>query len=184
MERQSFILDGVRRENTAEHSWHVALLALVFADLAPDGVDVDRVVRMLLLHDIVEIDAGDTGIHDTVNASTKTERETVAADRLFGLLPDDATATMRALWDEFEAGESADARFARVFDRLSPFLLNAAAEGLPWKRWDVTADRVRTVMAAIGEGAPALAPFVDALIERVVADGFLPERTGLLLPPS
>ncbi len=184
VQRQSFILAGERRENTAEHSWHVAMLALVFADHAPDDVDVDRCVRMLLIHDIVEIDAGDTGIHDRVNGESKVDRELEAADRLFGLLPDDIGSSMRALWDEYEAGESADARFARSFDRISPFLLNAVSGGLPWKRWGVTADRVRHVMAAVGEGAPELAPFVAAMIDRVIADDLLPERQGLILPPS
>ena len=184
VQRQSFILDGLRRENTAEHSWHVAMLALVFADLAPDDVDIDRVVRMLLVHDIVEIDAGDTGIHDDINRESKAARELAAADRLFGLLPDDVGASLRALWDEYEAGDSADAGFARTFDRLSPFLLNAAGAGLPWKRWNVTADRVRNVMEAVGEGAPDLAPFVEAMIARVIADGRLPERQGLILPPA
>ena len=184
VERQSFVLDGLRRENTAEHSWHVALLALVFADLAPDGVDVDRAVQMLLVHDIVEIDAGDTGIHDLAHAQTKAEREKAAADRLFAVLPGEVGAGLRALWDEYEDGSSPDARFARTFDRLSPFLLNLAAGGLPWRRHDVTADRVRAVMAPVADGVPELGEFVHAMIDRVVADGLLPERPGLILPPS
>lgn len=184
VQRQSFILGGERRENTAEHSWHVAMLALVFADLAPADVAIERVVRMLLVHDIVEVDAGDTGIHDVAHRESKAEREQAAAERLFGLLPDALGSELRALWDEFEAGESADARFARSFDRLAPFLHNVMADGLPWARHGVTADRVRHVMAPVGEGVPELAAFVDALVARVVNDGVLPERPRLVLPPS
>lgn len=184
VERQSFILDGLRRENTAEHSWHVAMLAVVLADQAGDDVDIPRVVLLLLVHDIVEIDAGDTGIHDTsTSAEEKAAVEQDAADRLFGLLPDDVGARLRAAWDEYEAGETAEARFARVFDRLAPFLLNVGSGGLPWRRWGVTEDRVRRVLEPVGAGAPELGTFVEAMIARAVADRRLPSGgSGLLLP--
>ena len=182
VERQSFILGGLRRENTAEHSWHVAMLAVVFADLAPAEVDVDRVVRLLLAHDVVEIDAGDTGIYDEASAASKADREVAAADRLFGLLPDDVGGPLREAWEEYEHGTTPEATFARVFDRLSPFLLNLGAEGLAWRRWGVTADRVRAVLAPIAEGSPELGRFVDAMIERAVADRLLPAGgSGLIL---
>ncbi len=183
VERQSFVLDGLRRENTAEHSWHVAVLAAVLAEHAGDDVDMSRVVLLLLVHDIVEIDAGDTGIYDRDGAESKADRERAAADRLFGLLPGDVGGRLRAVWDEYEAGETAEARFAHVFDRLAPFLLNLGAGGLSWRRWGVGADRVRQVVAPIAEGAPRLGPFVDAMLERAVSDGLLPASTsGLLLP--
>jgi len=183
VERQSLILDGLRRENTAEHSWHVAMLAVVLADQAPDEVDIARVVLLLLVHDIVEIDAGDTGIYDDDGRLSKDERERLAADRLFGLLPDDLGPPLREAWEEYEHGDTPEARFARVFDRLAPFLLNLGSGGLNWRRWGVAADRVREVMAPVRDGAPELGRFVDAALDRAVDDGLLPRGgSGLLLP--
>ena len=183
VQRQSLVLDGLRRENTAEHSWHVAMLAVVLADQAPPGVDLGRVVLLLLVHDVVEIDAGDTGIYDDAAAASKEEREVAAADRLFGLLPPDVGESLRAAWDEWEAGVTAEARFARTFDRLAPFLLNLGAGGLTWRRWGVAADRVREVMAPVRDGAPELGRFVDAMLDRAVDDGLLPRGgSGLVLP--
>lgn len=183
VERQSLILDGERRENSAEHSWHVAMLALVLAEHAPDEVDISRVVLLLLVHDVVEVDAGDTGIYDDEGATSKEERERVAADRLFGLLPDDVGSRLREAWEEYERGDTAEARFARVLDRLAPFLLNLGAGGLSWRRWGADAARVRGVLAPIAEGAPALGRFVDAMLDRAVEDGLLPRGgSGLILP--
>lgn len=180
VQRQSMIGDGERRENTAEHSWHVAMLAVVLADLAGTDVDVSRVILLLLVHDIVEIDAGDTGIYDTASAESKDDREQAAAVRLFGLLPADIGEPLRLAWEEYESGTSAEAVFARTFDRISPFLLNLSAGGIAWQRWDVRADRVRTVLAPIAEGSPELGRFVDAMIDRAVADGLLPRAIPLL----
>ena len=183
VERQSFILDGLRRENTAEHSWHVAMLAAVLADHAPDDVDISRVLFLLLVHDVVEIDAGDTGIHDLDSAGSKAEREAAAADRLFGLLPGGPGAELRAAWEEYEAQTTAEARFAAVFDRLAPFLLNLGAGGIAWKRWGVSADRVREVLAPVAAGSPDLGRFVEAMVDRAVEDGMLRSGgSGLLLP--
>lgn len=183
VERQSLILDGLRRENSAEHSWHVAMLALVLADQAPDGVDLARVLVLLLVHDIVEIDAGDIGIYDTDARAAKDAQERAAADRLFGLLPDDLATSLRGAWEEYEHGETAEARFARVFDRIAPFLLNLGSGGINWRRWGASADRVRAVLAPIAEGAPELGRFVDAMLDRAVADGLLPAGgSGLILP--
>lgn len=183
VERQSFVLDGLRRENTAEHSWHVAMLALVLAEHAGDDVDISRVVLLLLVHDIVEIDAGDIGIHDTAGRATKDEREQAAAARIFGLLPDDLGSVLRDAWDEYEAAETPDGRFARVFDRLAPFLLNFAASGMTWRRWGVTSVQVREVLAPIGAAAPELGRFVDAMIDRAVDDGLLVDgSSGIILP--
>ncbi len=183
VERQSFIQDGLRRENTAEHSWHVAMLAIVLADQADADVDIARAVLLLLVHDIVEIDAGDTGIHDTTASETKVEREQAAADRLFGLLPDDVSTQLRAAWDEYEAGDSAESRFAHVFDRLAPFLLNFGAGGLPWRRFGVTSVQVRNVLEPIGAEAPALGQFVEAMIDRAIEDHLLIDgSSGIILP--
>lgn len=183
VERQSFILDGLRRENTAEHSWHVAMLALVLADHARDDVDIARVVLLLLVHDIVEIDAGDTGIHDEGGREGKAARERAAADRLFGLLPGDVGALLRGAWEEYEAAETPEGRFARVFDRLAPFLLNFGAAGMPWKRWGVTSVQVRDVLSPIGAAAPDLGHFVDAMIDRAIEDRVLVDgSSGIILP--
>ena len=129
MERRTTIVGGGRRENSAEHSWHLALFALVLAEHADEPVDVARVVTMLLLHDLVEVDAGDTFIYDEDGLASKAEREAAAADRLFGLLPDDQGTGLRALWEEFEARQTPDARFAAALDRLQPVLLNDANDG-------------------------------------------------------
>lgn len=181
VQRQSYILGGERRENTAEHSWHVAVLAAVLAEYAAPGVDVDRVIRLLLVHDIVEIDAGDTGIYDAARAGSKSEREQAAADRLFGILPDDLAVTMRADWEEYESGTSAEAVFARVFDRLSPFMLNITSGDVSsWKRWGAHAGKVRDVMSSVADGSSVIGEFVDAMIQRCVEDGRLRPSSPLL----
>jgi putative hydrolase of HD superfamily len=161
VERAQPIADGSRRETSGEHSWHVALFALVLADQAQPGVDIDRVIRMLLIHDIVEIDAGDTPIHGDHDPVAQAAAEETAADRIFSLLPPDLAAGLRDLWDEFEAGESDDARFARALDRVQPPLLNAAAGGGSWRDYGVTLDNIDTRVApAAQRGAPALWAYV------------------------
>ena len=183
VERQSFVLEALRRENTAEHSWHVAVLAAVLGDHLDADVDLSRVVLLLLVHDIVEIDAGDTGIYDDASAGSKHDRERAAADRLYGLLPDDVGSRLRDAWEEYERGETPEARAAQVFDRLAPLLLNVGAGGIAWRRWGVDAARVRETVAPIAAGATDLGRFVDALLDRAVADGLLPAGgSGLILP--
>ncbi|WP_179379729.1 HD domain-containing protein [Jannaschia marina] len=153
--RATRLTDGSRFENSAEHSWHVALFALTLAPHAPPGVSIDRVIRMLLLHDIVEIDAGDMPVFG--DTSGQEADELAAADRLFGLLPDDQAASFRALWDEFEANESPDARFAKSLDRFQPPNLNLANGGGSWVDYDVTEDMFRArIGPKIARGAPAL----------------------------
>ncbi len=154
--RRTVVTDATRRENTAEHSWHVAMMALVLADTADEPVEPMRVARLLLVHDIVEIDAGDTFVYDTDGQETKAARERAAAERLFGLLPDDQGDELRACWVEFEDGTTAEARFARALDRLQPMLLNHASAGQAWREHGITADQVRAVNAAIEDGSLAL----------------------------
>ncbi|MEM9158150.1 MAG: HD domain-containing protein [Verrucomicrobiota bacterium] len=128
--RRSYICDASRRENDAEHSWHLSLMALVLAEHSKfENLDVLKVLKMLIIHDIVEIDAGDTYVYDEANKSTQADREAKAADRLFGLLPDDQTQAFRAIWDEFEASETPESKFAKSLDRLHPMMLNALAGG-------------------------------------------------------
>ena len=183
VERQSFVLDAVRRENTAEHSWHIAMLAAVLGEHLDADVDLARVVLLLLVHDIVEIDAGDTGIYDDSASGSKQEREEAAADRLYGLLPDDVGRRLRDAWEEYEDGQTPEAKAAKVFDRLAPLLQNLGSGGIAWRRWGVDAARVRGVVAPIAAGAPELGRFVDAALDRAVADGLLPAGgSGLILP--
>jgi putative hydrolase of HD superfamily len=157
IERASWITGRHRRENSAEHSWHLTLFALTLADHAPKGVRIDRVIRMLILHDIVEIDAGDAPIHGSVDAEAMAAKEEAAADRLFGLLPEDQAAEFRALWDEFEAAQTPDAVFAKSLDRFQPPVLNLHAEGGSWPDYDVTEDQIRSrVGTKIASGAPGL----------------------------
>jgi len=152
---------GGRRENSAEHSWHVALYALVLADQAPAGVSIDRVIRMLLIHDLVEIDTGDVPIHsgngDLHASAMQTQAEACAAARLFGLLPADLGAALQALWTEFEAAQTPDAIFAKSIDRVQPVMLNIAAGGGTWDEYHVTKDQLETrVGQKIARGAPGL----------------------------
>ncbi|QJF51263.1 HD domain-containing protein [Roseobacter ponti] len=155
--RASRLHDNSRFENSAEHSWHIMLFALVLADQAGPGVRIDRVLRMLLLHDTVEIDAGDNPIHGTVDQAAVEAAEQAAADRLFGLLPADQEAAFRALWEEFEAGESADAVFAKSIDRVQTPLANLANGGGSWTEYDVSFEQLEArVGRPVRRGAPAL----------------------------
>lgn len=171
--RQTRVLRGERRENSAEHSWHLALCAAVLAEHAPPGTDLGRVVTMVLVHDIVEIDAGDAFCYDPAANVGKEEREQMAAARIFGLLPDEQAAQMHALWREFEAGETPDARFAVALDRLQPLLLNFQNQGGSWLANAVTHDRVLLRMAPIQHGAPQIWPVVVRLLDEAVARGYL-----------
>ena len=161
-------VDGGRRENSGEHSWHLALYALVLADQAPADVSVDRVIRMLLIHDLVEIDTGDVPIHaangQAHGAADRLAAEARAADRIFGLLPADLAADLRALWDEFEAAETPDAIFAKALDRVQPVMQNIAAGGGTWTEYGVTFEQLETrVGAKVARGAPRLWDHVRAL---------------------
>jgi len=155
--RLSPLIDRSRRENSAEHSWHLAMYALVLAEHAAGTVDILRVVKMLLIHDIVEIDAGDVPFHVPATHVGQAERERLAAERLFGLLPETQAAEFRDLWHEFEAAESDDARFAKALDRFQPMLHNAATDGGSWVECAVTLEQIKArCQPPIERGAPAL----------------------------
>ncbi|WP_214103322.1 HD domain-containing protein [Acrocarpospora catenulata] len=171
--RRNTLIDGSRRENDAEHSWHLGMFALVMAEHAPPGADLDRVVRMLLVHDIVEIDAGDTFIYDQAAVEAQPGLEQAAADRIFGLLPPEQAAEFRALWDEFEERRTPEARFAKALDRLAPIMANHHNEGGTWSLYKVTARQVREKVAIIEEGSPTLGAFAVDLVETSVARGHL-----------
>jgi putative hydrolases of HD superfamily len=173
IERQNDVADRSRRENDAEHMWHLAVMALVLSEHAADAVDVLKVITMLVLHDVVEIDAGDVFVYDETAREGQEEREAAAADRIYGLLPDDQAGALRAVWDEFEAGVSAEARFARALDRLHPLILNHASGGAAWRRHGVTSDRVIARNAPIGDAAPPLWEAARRLIADAVEAGSL-----------
>ena len=155
--RASKLIDNSRHENSAEHSWHIMLYALVLADQAGPEVDIGRVLRMLLIHDIVEIDAGDAPIHGQVDHAAMAAKEAAAADRLFGLLPPDQAREFRALWGEFEAAETADAQFAKAIDRVQTPLANLANGGGTWSEYSVTLDQLDArVGVPVSRGAPGL----------------------------
>ncbi|MCX7646016.1 MAG: HD domain-containing protein [Rhodobacteraceae bacterium] len=174
--RATPLCDGSRRENTGEHSWHIALYALVLADQAGPGVNIDRVIRMLLLHDLVEIDTGDVPIHSANGAAHGSAAvqaaEARAAERIFGLLPDDLRDGLRALWAEFEAAETPDAVFAKSLDRVQPVMQNLAAGGGSWRDYAVTlAELEARVGARVARGAPGLWDHVRALAADWFARG-------------
>jgi putative hydrolase of HD superfamily len=154
--RQSPLLDRSRKDNSAEHSWHLAMYALVLADYAAATIDITRVMKMLLLHDIVEVDAGDIPIHGASNEH-QAELETRAAERIFGLLPDDANQVFGELWREFEDGQSEDAQFAKALDRFQPLLVNVFTQGGTWSESCVSYEQVlERYGPTIQRGAPAL----------------------------
>lgn len=163
--RATPLCDGSRPENSGEHSWHIALYALVLAEQAPAGVNIDRVIRMLLIHDLVEIDAGDAPVYGNHDAAAMALAEAAAADRIFGLLPADQAASLRALWDEFEGNETPDARFAKSLDRFQPPNQNLAAGGGSWTDYNVSYDTlVDRVGQKIAHGAPDLWSWINPRI--------------------
>jgi putative hydrolase of HD superfamily len=172
--RQSSILDGSRKENSAEHSWHLALMAQVLGDYAPRGTDLSRVTAMLLIHDLVEIDAGDLFVYADATAQAHQEAaEHAAADRIFALLPPGQGRGLRALWDEFEERRTPEARFARALDRLQPMLANYYLGGGTWQAYGVRAGQVLDKVALIADGSPALGVFARELVDSAVRQGFL-----------
>lgn len=170
--RRGLLVDGSRRENAAEHSWHLALSARTFAEYAPEGTDIDRVVEMLVLHDIVEIDAGDTFLFDQVDTGPQADRARAAADRIFALLPADQAERARELWEEFEACATAEARFAHAIDHLSPMLANWHNEGGTWVRFGMTRAQVMEKVKLIQEGSEALGSYATALVDDADRRGY------------
>ncbi len=169
--RRTPLTDNSRQENSAEHSWHLALAAMVLAEWAPRGVNVGRVIELVVVHDLVEIDAGDTFAYDVAAHHDKHERECAAADRIFGLLPAAQAAHVRALWDEFEAQLTAESCYANALDRLQALLQNMQAGGGSWTEHGVTRSQVYTRMAPVEAALPELWPFICDIVERYCASG-------------
>jgi len=169
--RQTLNAHSGRPENDAEHSWALCLFVMTLAEHSNTPIDVLRVMKMLLIHDIVEIDAGDTFAYDTARLVDQHEREAAAATRLFGLLPDDQAGEFRALWDEFEDRQTADARFAHAIDRCQAMLLNCLSKGVTWSRHNVRLDQIRARNAPIGDGSAALWTHMSHLLDEAVQAG-------------
>ena len=171
--RHNPLADGSRRENDAEHMWHLALAVVVLAEHAAEPVDLTRVLTMALVHDLVELDAGDVLVYDTTGRVAQHDAEVRAAERIFGLLPDDQASELRVAWEEFEARRTPEARFAAAVDRLLPVLLNHAAGGGAWVDHGVGHQAARQANAHVVEGSPALAAAVEALLADGAAQGML-----------
>jgi putative hydrolase of HD superfamily len=169
--RRTPLTDLSRLENSAEHSWHLALAAIALEEHAPADVDLRRTLELVVVHDLVEIDAGDTFAYDPSAQETKAEREQAAAVRIFGLLPSDQAARLRDLWEEFEQQETREARFANALDRFQALLQNMEAGGGSWRTHRVTRTQVLHRMAPVQAALPAVWPFVLDVIERYCAAG-------------
>lgn len=171
--RQNVVTGARRNENDAEHSWHLAVMAVLLAEYAPQEMDVLRAVKMVLIHDLVEIDAGDTFCYDEKANLDKEEREQKAAEKLFRVLPPDQAREIWELWREFEELQSVEARFAASMDRLQPLLLNYHTDGHTWKKPGVTKEKVLNRNAILEQGAPALWEYARKIIDESVEKGLL-----------
>ena len=172
--RQTILVDKSKRENDAEHSWHFAVMAMVLFEYTDSSaVNILRVLKMALVHDLVEIYAGDTFAYDDKGNESKAEREAAAADKIFGLLPQDQGKELHGLWREFEEIQTADSKYANAIDRLQPLINNYMTEGHTWKLGNVTSDKVYKRMGIIEEGAPGLWGFVTDIINSSVEKGYL-----------
>lgn len=172
--RRTMLLDKSRRENDAEHSWHIAVMALLFEEYASEPVDIGHAIKMCVVHDLIEIYAGDTFAYDVEGNKSKAEREAKAADRLFALLPEEQGAYIRALWEEFDAMETADSKYAACLDRIQPFFHNTLTEGHTWVE-NGTTDRaaVEKRMSIVKEFMPKIYPWVEKNIDNAVVKGWL-----------
>ena len=171
--RRTLLLDRSRRENDAEHSWHIAVMALLFEEYAKEPADIGRVAEMCVVHDLVEIYAGDTFAYDTEGNRDKAAREAAAADRLFGSLPEEQGKRIRSLWEEFDAMETADAKYAACLDRLQPFLHNTLTDGHTWVEGGTNRAAVEKRMAVVREFMPEVYQWIDANLDRAAGKGWL-----------
>lgn len=171
--RQTLLTDGSRQENDAEHSWHIAVMAVILEKQAPKNVDINRAVKMCLIHDLIEIYAGDTFAYDTEANKGKEEREKAAGDRLFSILPKEQGEELKKLWMEFDAMETQDAKYAASLDRLQPFIHNVLTNGHTWNLGKVTRSQVEKRISVARETLPALRPWIDSMIELGVEKGWI-----------
>ncbi len=172
--RRTVLTDRSRHENSAEHSWHIALLALVLSEYAVgDAIDLFRVVKMLLVHDLVEVDAGDTYCYDDDGRQDQSLKELKAADRIFNILPKDQAQSFLELWEEFEARQTPESRLANALDRVQPFLHNYYTQGQTWQENEIKSSQVVARMHPVEDGSPFLWKYVAALIEDAILKGYL-----------
>ena len=171
--RQTYVLHEDRKENDAEHSWHLAILAFMLEEYAAEPIDILKVIKMVLLHDVVEIDAGDTYLYDEEGYKSKAEREEKAAQRIFGLLPDDQRDEYYALWREFEDDITYESRFASILDRMQPLLLNYTKGGIAWKEHGVHKEQVLSRNRPYFDASQELAEVIGSVIEDATAKGWL-----------
>ena len=176
IQRKTKLFNSDRPENDAKHSWHLAMMTIVLAEHADTPVDVLKVLKMVLIHDIVEIDAGDTFIYDTTKSHTNTDNELMAAKRIFGLLPGEQADEFIAIWEEFETGETNEAKFAKSMDRLEPLLQNTSNDGGTWKEFDVDYDKVYEKKKVIKDGSTSLWNYAENLINESVDKGILKKK--------
>jgi len=172
--RRTMLLDKSRRENDAEHSWHIAVMALLFEEYASEPVDIGHAIKMCVVHDLIEIYAGDTFAYDVEGNKSKAEREEKAADRLFALLPEEQGAYIRALWEEFDRMETADSKYAACLDRIQPFFHNTLTEGHTWVESGTTnRAAVEKRMSIVKKFMPKVYPWVEKNIDNAIAKGWL-----------
>lgn len=177
IQRKTKLFNSDRNENDAEHSWHLAVMAIVLAEHSNEDIDVLKVVKMVLIHDIVEIDAGDTFIYDTQKDHSNTDEERLAANRIFGLLPKEQAEELITIWEEFEAGETKEAKFAKAMDRLEPLLQNTSNEGGTWNEFGVGYNKVYEKKKVIDNGSNTIWEFAEKLINDSVEKGILKKRS-------
>lgn len=171
--RQTLLTDGSRQENDAEHSWHIAIMAVILEKQAPKNIDINRVVKMCLIHDLIEIYAGDTFAYDIEANKGKEERELAAGEKLFSILPPDQGEELEKLWKEFDAMDTPDAKYAASLDRLQPFIHNILTKGHTWILGNVTRSQVEKRISVARETLPGLKPWIDSMIERGVEKGWI-----------
>ena len=171
--RQTLLTDSSRRENSAEHSWHLAIMSFLLAEYAAAPVDILRVIKMLLVHDLIEIDAGDAFAYDVAGTLGRAEREQRGAERIFALLPEEQGRELRALWEEFEAFKTPESKYANALDRLQPLLHNSRTEGGTWRIHSVARDQVYRRMEPIRTALPELWPVVTRMIADACARGWI-----------
>ncbi|MFB2838765.1 HD domain-containing protein [Floridanema evergladense] len=171
--RQTRLTDNSRQENSAEHSWHLAIMAIILAEYAAPEVDIIKAIKMLLIHDVIEIDAGDTFCYDVKANLDKAEREIKAATRIFGLLPSEQAEELRQLWEEFEVAKTKTAKFAIALDRLQPLLQNQQNQGRTWQIHGITENLVKKRMSPVQEASPILGKLVEEIIADCIAAGYL-----------
>lgn len=176
--RQTYLSDGSRKETDAEHAWHLAMMCMVLSEYANEPIDVPRTIMMLLAHDLVEIGAGDTYAYDTEGNATKRQREEKAAERIYGMLPEEQGNTLRMLWEEFEAMETPEAKFANAMDKIQPVLLTDRAQGKSWREHQVRMSQIMERNARTHEGSEVLWDYIRNVLEKNADAGFIRREDG------